>query len=70
VSTVVRPHCFLGRMLELPIFRLIGHLSYSIYVWQSFFLVNYGANRPLQPLQSAAFGLRAALLVHRPDSYL
>jgi peptidoglycan/LPS O-acetylase OafA/YrhL len=38
MSTVLFPRNALGRVLELPWVRWIGALSYSIYLWQQFFL--------------------------------
>lgn len=38
MSTAAAPQCLLGRILEWPILRWIGRLSYSIYIWQEFFI--------------------------------
>ena len=38
VSTVIQPASVLGRLLELPLVRWIGTLSYSLYLWQELFL--------------------------------
>ena len=37
---VLRPHELLGRLLELPLMRWLGKLSYSLYVWQMLFFTN------------------------------
>jgi peptidoglycan/LPS O-acetylase OafA/YrhL len=49
-TTVLRPQTFIGRMLELGGMRWIGHLSYSLYLWQQVFLVP-GARYPWSWLQ-------------------
>jgi len=59
VSTVLHPSSWLSRCLEHPLLRYIGHRSYSIYLWQSLFLVGPEVARPL-PLgwiQSFPLGL-------------
>jgi peptidoglycan/LPS O-acetylase OafA/YrhL len=38
VSTVIQPASVLGRVLEWPLLRWIGMLSYSLYLWQELFL--------------------------------
>ena len=48
--TVLHPDGVVGRMLELPGFKWIGRLSYSLYIWQMMFLVP--DNRPLGAFQS------------------
>ena len=39
VGTVLRPEGTAGRLLELRLFRWLGRLSYSVYLWQQIFLV-------------------------------
>ena len=39
VYTVVNPTTLLGRFLELGALKMIGRMSFSIYVWQMMFLV-------------------------------
>jgi len=39
LSTVLHPDSAVGWLLELPFVRLIGRMSYSLYVWQMPFLV-------------------------------
>lgn len=48
------PGSILGRFLELPAMRFIGHLSYSLYIWQQLFLGGPGNTLPM------ALGLIAA----------
>lgn len=47
IGTMERPHSFLGQMLESKPARWIGDRSYSLYVWQSLFLVGPEVLRPL-----------------------
>jgi peptidoglycan/LPS O-acetylase OafA/YrhL len=35
--TVVDPDSLVGRFLELPALRIVGRLSYSLYLWQQLF---------------------------------
>jgi peptidoglycan/LPS O-acetylase OafA/YrhL len=39
VATILNPHTWLGRLLEGPVIRWIGRLSYSLYIWQQLFTV-------------------------------
>ena len=36
--TVLRPHTLVGRLLNSAVFRWVGRLSYSLYIWQMLFL--------------------------------
>jgi peptidoglycan/LPS O-acetylase OafA/YrhL len=36
-ATLCEPHSLFGRLLEMPIMRWIGKLSYSLYIWQQLF---------------------------------
>jgi peptidoglycan/LPS O-acetylase OafA/YrhL len=54
-AVVSCPSSLIGRLLELAPMRLIGHLSYSLYVWQQIFL--WGPNGPRMP---AILGIAAA----------
>lgn len=38
MTTAAAPENMLGRILELPLLRWIGRLSYSLYIWQQFFI--------------------------------
>jgi len=62
VTTSTRPGGLLGRLLELPSCRWLGRLSYSLYLWQSLFLVwaNHAAPR-MGALQTFPLGLLASL---------
>ena len=37
LGTVLSPHQIIARFLELGLFRWIGRLSYSLYLWQQMF---------------------------------
>ncbi len=47
VATVVHPEWLVARVLEDARLRWIGRISYSLYIWQQFFLVIYKVPRPL-----------------------
>ena len=37
-STMLRPRSLAGRLLESPVMRWLGRLSYSLYLWELFFV--------------------------------
>lgn len=47
LGTVLNPGSPVGILLETPLLRWIGRLSYSLYLWQQLFLVPHEAPRPL-----------------------
>jgi peptidoglycan/LPS O-acetylase OafA/YrhL len=49
-GTVLHPASWVGRLLEHPILRWIGRLSYSLYLWQQFFVLG-SAQRLFGPLR-------------------
>lgn len=58
VATILNPHTWLGRLLEVPALRWIGRLSYSLYIWQQLF--TFHKFIPWYPLQLVAiFGVAA-----------
>jgi peptidoglycan/LPS O-acetylase OafA/YrhL len=60
MSTTLNHSCRIGRLLELPLLRLIGRLSFSIYLWQQLFLVWSEARVPaLAPWQALPLNLVA-----------
>lgn len=61
-STILHPESLIGRFLELSLLRLIGRISYSIYLWQQIFCVAELPNPP------AAMPLN--WLQHHPQSYV
>ena len=40
LSTVLYPRALLSRLLESRLFRYVGRISYSLYVWQQIWLMN------------------------------
>ena len=60
VGTVLRPNGPVGRLLEWRPLRVMGWLSYSIYLWQQLFMVLDGARVPgLRLLQAMPWNLLA-----------
>jgi peptidoglycan/LPS O-acetylase OafA/YrhL len=60
LATLINNSSILSYMLETPIFRLIGRLSYSIYLWQQLFLVwNKSSIQSFGILQSLPFNIIA-----------
>lgn len=58
VATILNPHTWLGRLLEVSVIRWIGRLSYSLYIWQELF--RYRGLIPWYSLQLVAlFGVAA-----------
>jgi peptidoglycan/LPS O-acetylase OafA/YrhL len=76
VGTIVRPGAIVSRILETGIMKWLGRLSYSLYIWQQFFLVrppearlSWATTLQFPPL-SIVFAFAAALcsyhLIERP----
>jgi peptidoglycan/LPS O-acetylase OafA/YrhL len=73
-STVVLPHGWIGRFLEVPILRFVGKISYSLYLWQQPFLITDTAagglkiwqHWPLAPLGLVACALLSYYVVEQP----
>jgi peptidoglycan/LPS O-acetylase OafA/YrhL len=62
-ATVLEPGAFVGRILENPVLRWIGRLSYSLYIWQQVFL-GFGVDfRPFGFLSTFPINLFALLAV-------
>jgi peptidoglycan/LPS O-acetylase OafA/YrhL len=58
IATILNPHTWLGRLLEVPVIRWVGRLSYSLYIWQQLFTLQ--RMLPWYPLQFVAlFGVAA-----------
>jgi peptidoglycan/LPS O-acetylase OafA/YrhL len=58
-ATVARPDAFVSRVLELPLLRWIGHISYSLYLWQELFFP--GIPPTLGRIQVSPWNIFAAL---------
>ncbi len=61
-GTVLRPSSAVGRVLENPILKRIGRLSYGLYLWQELFLVP-GARYPFSLLQRFPLNLVLVFLM-------
>jgi peptidoglycan/LPS O-acetylase OafA/YrhL len=76
LGTILRPQSWFSRLLENPILRYIGRISYSLYLWQQLFLIShFGANTarlgvlqssPLSWLMTFACAIFSYYLVERP----
>jgi peptidoglycan/LPS O-acetylase OafA/YrhL len=53
-AVVACPAAPIGRLLDLAPVRIVGRLSYSLYIWQQLFLLN--------PRVSAPVGIAAAFV--------
>lgn len=54
ISTMLHPCTLIGRFLELRIFRFLGKISYSLYLWQMLFFTYH---QPVPPPHSAILRL-------------
>jgi peptidoglycan/LPS O-acetylase OafA/YrhL len=63
-STSVKPHSIFARLLDTKLLSQIGVLSYSLYVWQEFFIVPHWASIGLLLLPLVAVGNWA--LIEKP----
>jgi peptidoglycan/LPS O-acetylase OafA/YrhL len=70
VGTVLRPRSVLGRLLENPIMRWIGRLSYSLYLWEFFFVYYPGVPITLGVWQKFPVNLIAAVVCAAASYYL
>jgi peptidoglycan/LPS O-acetylase OafA/YrhL len=72
VGTVLHPKSYVGMLLETPVLRWIGRLSYSLYLWQQLFLVPHDIPRPvpLGFLQQWPWNLAAVFLFATASYYL
>jgi peptidoglycan/LPS O-acetylase OafA/YrhL len=64
VATVFHPRSFTCRMLETPLLRFLGRISYSTYLWQQVFLchVDYITWKPFVWVTSSPLRYAAILL--------
>jgi peptidoglycan/LPS O-acetylase OafA/YrhL len=72
ISTMLHPKAMLTRILELPPVRYIGHLSYSLYLWQQvfFFDAHMPAKWPLSIVQLFPWNYAAAAICAAGSYYL
>ena len=70
VGTVLRPHSIVGRVLENPVMRWIGRLSYSLYLWEFFFVYYPGVPTTLGVWQTFPVNLIAAMACAAASYYL
>jgi peptidoglycan/LPS O-acetylase OafA/YrhL len=66
--TVLNPTSIVGRLLELPILKWIGRISYSLYLWQTLFLPPMA--RPLGVFQAFPLALLAPVICASLSFYL
>jgi peptidoglycan/LPS O-acetylase OafA/YrhL len=69
-GTVLRPRTMLGRVLENPVMRWIGRLSYSLYLWEFFFVYYGGVPITLGVWQTFPVNLIAAVVCAVASYYL
>jgi peptidoglycan/LPS O-acetylase OafA/YrhL len=70
VWTVAHPSSAVGRLLELPVLRWVGRVSYSLYVWQQFFFPPWDVAAPWPLLQRWPLAVPAALACATASYYL
>lgn len=70
VGTVLRPTGALGRLLESRAMRWIGRLSYSLYLWEFFFVYYPGVPSTLGVWQTFPVNLIAAIVCATASYYL
>ncbi len=69
-ATVLRPRSMLGRVLEHPVLRWIGRLSYSLYLWEFFFVYYRDVPITLGVWQTFPVNLIAAVVCAAASYYL
>lgn len=70
VGTVLRPGALAGKLLEHPVMRWIGRLSYSLYLWEFFFVYYPGVDHTLGVWQTFPLNLIAAVACATASYYL
>jgi peptidoglycan/LPS O-acetylase OafA/YrhL len=68
-AIVAVPQAPIGRLLELPLLRYVGRLSYSLYLWQQLFLTGPGPHLPVLFALAAIFAcaILSYELIERPS---
>ncbi|MBT9331826.1 acyltransferase family protein [Paracidobacterium acidisoli] len=64
---VAAPNAPIGRLLELPLLRYIGRISYSLYIWQQLFVGQSGLLIPLSLLGLLACALFSYYVIEQPS---
>jgi peptidoglycan/LPS O-acetylase OafA/YrhL len=67
--TVVSGENAFCSFLSLPALQWLGRLSYSIYIWQQFFIANLTASHPFGILQSVPLGIAVAVIAAAASFY-
>ncbi|HEY8794707.1 MAG TPA: acyltransferase [Gemmatimonadaceae bacterium] len=70
VGTVLRPYSIVGKALENPVMRWIGRLSYSLYLWEFFFVYYPGVPTTLGVWQTFPVNLIATVACAAASYYL
>jgi peptidoglycan/LPS O-acetylase OafA/YrhL len=71
VGTTLHPETVVGRVLESAVFRWVGRISYSLYLWQQLFLVFRESQVPaMELLQRWPINIAAALGCATASYYL
>ena len=68
-ATVLRPGSLVGRLLETPLLRWLGRLSYSLYLWELFFAFR-GVPQTLGILQTFPLNLALTFACATASYYL
>jgi peptidoglycan/LPS O-acetylase OafA/YrhL len=68
-GTVMRPLTWVGRVLEHPVLRWVGRMSYSLYLWQELFCLMTFDSRPFGVLQEFPLNIAASFCIAVPSFY-
>ena len=67
LAVITRPATPVGRLLNTPLLRHLGVISYSLYLWQSIFTAHAGRYFPLNLLAALACAELSYWVVERPS---
>ncbi|WP_213807173.1 acyltransferase [Granulicella sp. dw_53] len=71
MGSILHPHNILGKILEHPVLRYIGRVSYSLYLWQQLFVIShFFTTKPLGILQQWPLNLGFSFLCALASFYL
>jgi peptidoglycan/LPS O-acetylase OafA/YrhL len=68
--TIVSGQNAFSAFLSLPALQWLGRLSYSVYIWQQFFVAREKTSHPFGIFQSVPVGIAAAIAVAAASFYL